>query len=183
MTHIFLTLTLLLLSGLTLIALSFLISCIWEKERRASFIAAFQLTGALSLCALFLYLRSTGLFQTALGSMLLFAAILSAGFVFYFLARRSPPNPKALQGTSGCITGHPERVDEREMVFARNRSIRPGSPEYEIFYKEHPEMEAHDAERRELGGPLGRLGAIDKPVEGMNVAAAMASLSIPLSLS
>jgi reductive dehalogenase len=172
-----------LLASLSAIALSFLISCIWEKERRASFFAALQFAGALFILILFFHLRSAGLFKTAFWSALLSAAILGACVVFYFLARRSPPNPKALQGTSGCITGQPERVDEREMVFARNRSIRPGSPEYEIFYKEHPGMEAHDAERRELGGPLGRLGAIDKPVEGMNVAAAMASLSIPLSLS
>jgi hypothetical protein len=172
-----------LLASLSAIALSFLISCIWEKERRASFFAGLQFAGALFILILFFHLRSTGLFKTAFWSALLSAAILGACVVFYFLARRNPANKRALKGAEGYVVGQPERVDEREIVFARNRSIRPGSPEYDVFYREHPELEAYDGGRRERGGPLGRVGTIDKPVEGPNVAAAMASLSIPLSLS
>lgn len=172
-----------LLALLSFIALSFFLSCIWEHEKRASFFAGLQLSGMLILLTAFLYMRNTGLFQTALGGTALVVALAGVSIVFFFLARRSPANPKALQGTRGYIVGQPKGVDEREIVFARNRSIRPGSPEYEVFYKEHPDWEAHDAERRKRGGTLGQLGAIDQPVEGANVAAAMASLSIPVALS
>jgi hypothetical protein len=183
MTEILPIIAALLLASQTFIELSYFVSCIWEREKRASFFAGLQLTGMLLMLALFFYLWSIGLFQTVLGSALLGAALIAAGLSMFLLARRSPPNPKALKGAKGLIVGQPNRVDEREIVFARNRSIRPGSPEYDVFYREHPELEAHDGGRRERGGPLGRVGTIDKPVEGPNVAAAMASLSIPLSLS
>jgi reductive dehalogenase len=132
---------------------------------------------------LFIYLRSTGFFQTILGATLLALALVTAAVAFFFLARRSAPSVKALKGTKGYIAGEVNRVDEREIVFARNRSIRPGSTEYDVFYKEHPELEAYDVKRRERGGPLGRLGSIDRPGEGSNAAATMACLSIPLQLS
>jgi reductive dehalogenase len=183
MTEILPIIAALLLASQTFIELSYFVSCIWEREKRASFFAGLQLTGMLLMLALFFYLWSIGLFQTVLGSALLGAALIAAGLSMFLLARRSPPNPKALKGAKGLIVGQPNRVDEREIVFARNRSIRPGSPEYDVFYREHPELEAYDGGRRERGGPLGRVGTIDKPVEGPNVAAAMASLSIPLSLS
>lgn len=183
MTEILPIIAALLLASQTFIALSYFVSCIWEREKRASFFAGLQLTGMLLMLALFFYLWSIGLFQTVSGSALLGAALIAASLSMFLLARRSPPNPKALKGAKGLIVGQPNRVDEREIVFARNRSIRPGSPEYDVFYREHPELEAYDGGRRERGGPLGRVGTIDKPLEGPNVAAAMASLSIPLSLS
>lgn len=171
------------LALLSFIALSFLLSCIWEHEKRASFFAGLQLLCMIAVLMVLLYLRSTGLFHASAGAALLVALLGGIAIVFFLLVRRSPANPKALQGTRGYIAGRPKRVDEREIVFARNRSIRPGSPEYEILYKEHPDLEAHDAERRKRGGTLGQLGSIDQPVEGANVAAAMASLSIPVALS
>jgi reductive dehalogenase len=174
---------LLLLAFQTFIALSYFISCLWERERRASLFAGLQFSGTVLVLMLFLYLTSIDLFQTAYGSALLAAALIGAALLFFYLARRSPPNPKALEGTKGHLVGRPTRVDEREIVFARNRSIRSGSTEYDLFYKAHPELEAHDAERRERGGPLGRIGTIDRPFERSNIAAAMASLSIPVSLS
>jgi reductive dehalogenase len=166
-----------------LAGLSFFISCLREREKRASIFAGLQLTAMLLIIILFLYLRSTGFFRTALGAALLALALLTAAIGFFFLFRRSAPNLSALKGSKGQIIGEVKRVDEREIVFARNRSIRPGSTEYEVFYNEHPELESYDAKRRERGGPLGQLGSIDRAGEGPNVAATMACISIPMYLS
>jgi len=171
------------LTSLALIGLSFFISCLWERERRASFFAGLQLAGILFMLLLFLMLTSTGFFQTSLGFGLLVLVLAIAAVVLFLLTRTSAPNLKALEGTKGHISGDVKRVDEREIVFARNRSIRPGSSEYDLFYKEHPEFEAYDARRRERGGPLGQLGSIDRPAEGPNVSATLACLSIPMNLS
>lgn len=171
------------LSVQALIGLSFFISCLWEGEKRASFFAGLQLAGMLLMLLLFLYLTGNGYFQTTLGAVLLALALVAAAAAFFLLARRSTPNLKALKGTRGLIVGEVKRADEREIVFARNRSIRPGSTEYDVFYKEHPELEEYDAKRRERGGPLGHLGSIDRPAEGPNAAATVACLSIPLHLS
>jgi len=71
------------------------------------------------------------------------------------------------------------RFDERDVVFARNRSLRPGSREYEHYYKEmRPEKEAVDARRRERGGPLGKPGAIDGGYRP-NVAMLISSFEVP----
>jgi reductive dehalogenase len=165
------------------IGLYFFVSCLWEREKRASLFAGLQLACMFLMLLLFLYLTTIGFFRTNLGAVLLALALAIASVGFFLLARRSAPNQKALKGTKGHITGEVKRFDEREIVFARNRSIRPGSTEYDVFYKDHPDLEASDAKRRERGGPLGRLGSIDSPDDGPNVAATMACLSIPMHLS
>jgi reductive dehalogenase len=73
----------------------------------------------------------------------------------------SAPNRKALQGGRGYAVDEVARFDERDVVFARNRSLPPGSEVYRCYYKEHPEREVKDAERRQKGGTVGRVGAID----------------------
>jgi reductive dehalogenase len=173
----------LILVAQAIIALSFFISCLREKERRASFFAGFQLLGMILLLGLFFYLHRIGFFHTGSGIALLVAGLLLGGALTFFFGRRTPPNPKALQGTKGLIVGEVKRFDEREIVFARNRSIRPGSEEYRIFYTSHPELEAYDAKRRERGGPLGQMGSIDGLSGGPNVAATLAPGSIPQALS
>jgi len=179
---------LLLIAGLILIinsiiGLSFLISCLQEKERRASFFAALQLLAMLLLLAFFFHLHSTGFFRTGTGIALLVAGLIVFGAFAFVLLRRTLPNPKALQGAKGLIVGEVKRFDEREIVFARNRSLRPDSEEYKTFYASHPELEAYDTKRRERGGPLGQLGSIDGKSGAANVAATMAPTSIPQSLS
>ena len=52
--------------------------------------------------------------------------LLSAG-VLVLLAIRLGSNPQALQGTRGLMVGNVERYDERDIVFARNRALRPDS--------------------------------------------------------
>lgn len=43
------------------------------------------------------------------------------------------------------------RVDERDIVFSR-KTLRPGTPEYEEYYRRRPEYEAKDREIREAPG-------------------------------
>ncbi len=165
------------------VGLTFLISSIWEKEKRASFFGALQLAGMLALSGAFLLIEQSGFFYTRAGTVILGAGILLSIMVLAFLALKIGENPEAVQGTLGLKKGEIKRFDEREVIFARNRTIRPESREYEIFYSAHPEYEDYDAQRRKKGGPLGQLGTIDRPNEGPNIAATMASLSIPFFLS
>ncbi len=165
------------------VGLSFFVSSIWERERRASFFAGLQFLGMLALLIAFLLLSKTGFFETGPGTLLL-----TLGYLVGILAALVflPPfgkNSKALQGAKGLIHGDVERFDERAQVFARNRAMRPGSKEYEAFYGEHPEYEAFDTKRRERGGPLGVIGAIDGEQGRLNVEATLACVSIPHTLS
>jgi reductive dehalogenase len=166
-----------------LIGLSFFISSIWEKERRATVFAAVQFAGMAAFLIIFLVLVGIGFFQTSPGRLLLIVGYIVVVIAAIFMVKRTAPNQRALQGTSGYIRGKVNRFDERMQVFARNRALPPGSEQYNQFYTEHPELEKYDAERREKGGPLGKIGLIDRPYEGPNVAATLASLSIPLNLS
>lgn len=166
-----------------LIGLSFLFSCIWEKEARASLFAGFQFILVLVPAILLFYLGSIGLFETSGGIALLIIALILIGGLLALLTVKIGSNPQALQGTQGLMVGAVERCDERDIVFARNRTLRPGTEQYKEYYKLHPEYEADDAARRQRGGPLGKPGSIDKPKDRPNVAATLASLSIPLHLS
>ena len=173
----------LVLFGQALIGLAFLISCIFEKEERAAFFAAVQLGGMLVPILLLLYFKQTGFLDTAAGLILLVLGLLFAGAAVFFFCRHTGVNPRAVSGTSGYIEGKVKRFDEREQVFARNRSLRSGTEQYAEFYRDHPGLEAGDEKRRAIGGPLGRAGTIDHPYEGPNIAATFASLNIPIYLS
>jgi reductive dehalogenase len=166
-----------------LIGLSFFISCLRERERRASFFAALQLLVMHLLLGLFLHLNSISFFRTGWGIALLITGLTTFGALALFVLRRTPGNARALHGSKGYVVGEVQRFDEREIVFARNRSLRPGSEEYKTFYASRPDLEAYDAKRRERGGPLGLLGSIDGPGGAANVAATLAPTSIPQSLS
>ena len=162
--------------------MSFFISCIWEKERRASFFAGLQFLGMCALVVIYLLLVWIGFFRTTLGLVIFIAGYVLAVSAAISLLRRTAPNPRALQGSKGLIVGEVERQDERTHVFARNRSLRPGSEQFTALYQEHPEYEEYDARRREIGGPLGYFGTIDSPHEGPNVAATLASGALPMYL-
>jgi reductive dehalogenase len=165
------------------VGLAFFISCIWEREKRATVFAGIQFIGMLALLILFLVLAFHGFFNQGFGLVLLILGYGFTGAAAFFLLRRTGANPKALEGTKGRILGDVKRFDEREQVFARNRSIRPGSEQYKRFYQEHPEYEEYDARRREKGGPIGHPGTIDRPHEEADVAMALASQSMCLFLS
>ena len=165
--------------GIVFFSVSFLIACINEKEQRAAL-----LTGALiasliilELCSYWLY--TMGVFSNPGGKLLLLTGWIGIGCGIYFFGRHTGTNGRALKGVDGYVVGNAKRYDEREQVFARERSIRPGSPEYEAFYRSHPELEQMDSERRSLGGLLGKPGAIDHPGGEPNVSAMEAFFSIP----
>jgi reductive dehalogenase len=112
-----------------------------------------------------------------------FAGILLGIFILIFLLLLIPggSNPRAKEGTEGYIVGEVGRVDERDIVFARNRSLPPGSEVYKRYYQMHPEREERDAKRRAAGGPLGRLGSIDGE-HHPNLAMLKGTFHMPFSL-
>ena len=165
------------------VGLSYLVSSIWENEKRATFFAAVQFIGMLGLLVLFVYWWIGGFLASGPGIGVLMCFLIGGTVAAVMLTRKTAVNQKALQGTKGAIVGDVKRPDERDIVFARNRSLQPGSEQYKAYYAMHPENEAFDTARREKGGPLGCPGTIDRPQDRPNVAATLASLAIPLHLS
>ena len=109
-----------------------------------------------------------------------FAAVFFGALLFILLLFLVPakPNRRALQGAEGYVVGPVTRFDERDIVFARNRSLPPGSEQYRQYYESNPEKEAYDARRRERGGPIGRPGAIDGG-HPPNVSMILSSFALP----
>ena len=167
----------------TFVCWTYFVSSIWEKEKRASIFAGLQLVFPLGLLGLVLYLSHSGFFDTIGGMVFLGAGVILIVMAPWLVVKKSDPNKKALEGTKGCIVGNVQRFDERETVFSRNRSLRPGSEQFGLFYAQHPEYVDYDAVRRKLGGPVGTPGSIDKPHEQPNLAAAVASTNFALHLS
>ncbi len=91
--------------------------------------------------------------------MILAFGVLGAFLAVFFIP--FGPNPKAVKGASGHVVGTVTRFDERDIVFARNRSLPVDSKIYREYYLKHPEKEPGDARRRKKGGPVGRIGSID----------------------
>lgn len=131
-----------------------IVDSIREQEPRASRIG---LAGAIFFLAL------GGVIVWAPASRVPIAVILGTialvGLILFVPGKSST---RALQGSMGYATGEVKRFDERDVVFARNFSLPPGSEAYKRYYEMHPEKEEADARRREKGGPVGwRRGAID----------------------
>ena len=165
------------------IGISFFVSSIQEKEKRASLFAGVQACIMIFLAGMFYYLYAAGFFNSGTGTAVLsLILILEAGLIF-LLFHKTPGNEKALKGSDGLISGKVKRFDERDHVFARNRSLPPGSEYYTKYYSKQPELEKMDAKRRKKGGPIGIPGSIDSPKSNANIAGIMASLSMPQHLS
>jgi len=171
------------LIGQAAVGLSYLVTSIWEREKRASFFAGVQFLGMAGALILFVYGWASGFLATAAGSGIVICLLVGGIAVAVLLIRKTPANQKALEGAKGLITGDVKRFDERDIVFARNRTIRPGSEEYKTYYQMHPEYEELDAARREKGGPLGQPGTVDKPKDRPNIAATFSSQGIAMHLS
>ena len=183
MTDILIFIAVAILVGQAIIGLVFFISCIWEREPRASVFAGIQFLGMVALVVIFLLVRGSGFFYGTMGLMLLIAGLIAFTATAFLLVRKSGGNPGALEGTEGLIAGEVKRFDEREQVFARNRAMRPGTEQYNSFYKEHPEYEEVDRQRRERGGVHGKPGVIDNPHGRPNLAAAGAGREMCRQLS
>jgi len=140
-----------------------------EQEARA-------VKNGLGLSLIFLIL-GIGLFIPVIKTGVFFIFVI--GFFFGLsLLIPAAPNEKALKGAKGYLKEKPVRFDERDTVFARFRSLIPGSKQYEAYYsKLHPEKEERDAKRREKGF-IGTPGSIDHEYQA-NVAMMHAAFSIP----
>jgi len=171
------------LAAQAFIGLTFFISSIAEKERRATVFGGIQFAGMLGLLIIFLILWGKGFFFTSTGLVVLVLGYALACFSGFLFLHRTPSNPHALKGTLGLVQGEVKRFDERDQVFARNRALRPGSPEYKTYYQEHPEHEEYDKKRRAMGGPLGSIGSVDGEKGAVNVEATLACVAIPQSFS
>ena len=171
------------LAVLAFIGLTFLVSSIWEREKRAAISGGVQFLVMLGLVFSVFYLKWNGFLGTQGGLYFLTCVLVLAVLSAFLLMARIGASKEAVQGTRGLMVGDVKRYDEREIVFARNERLRPDSEEYKAFYKEHPEYEESDAKRRERGGPLGRIGTVDRPCEEPNVAATIASAFFPVQLA
>ncbi|MBW2126968.1 MAG: hypothetical protein JRH08_15150, partial [Deltaproteobacteria bacterium] len=88
---------------------------------------------------------------------------------------------RSLKGAAGYLAGDGsqfEPMDERATMFARNRSLLPDTPQYEEYYRMHPEHKEYDERRRAKGGPLGRPGIIDSCYKP-NVSMLVSSFELP----
>lgn len=129
------------------------------------------------LLSLFFVLLAFGLFIPVVGTAIkvVFGLVVLFGLSLLIPAK---PDQKALRGAKGYLVEKPVRFDERDTVFARFRSLVPGSELYRTYYSDrHPEKEELDAKRREKGF-LGKPGGIDSGYLP-NVAMMKASFDIP----
>ncbi len=104
---------------ITLLALSFLISSIWEKEKRASLYAGILFAITLILFTAFLILNRIHFFDAGIGFWILILGLISIPVLTLLLLLPVGGNPDALKGTQGLIIGDIKRVDERDTVFSR----------------------------------------------------------------
>ena len=165
--------------GIVLFTLGFLFTSLKENEHRAAMMAGALSVFLIGMELAIYFFYTLGFFFHFAGMLVLVGAWVATGAAIYFLCRRAGPNQRALKGVDGYVVGRAQRFDEREQVFARERSLRPDSAEYKEFYRLHPELESMDSERRKAGGLLGVPGAIDRPGGASNVSAMEAAFSIP----
>lgn len=139
---------------LLITAIVFTMESLREKEPRAPWIGLVGVMILMGMALLIIYIPSLRI-PTAIGFGL---AIL----IFLICLFPTKPNQRALKGALGYVADDFKRFDERDIVFARNRSLPPDSEVYRRYYALHPEKEKKDAERRAKGGPVGKIGSIDK---------------------
>jgi reductive dehalogenase len=88
-------------------------------------------------------------------------------------------NERALKGTNGYVVDDVKKVDERDIVFSRNK-LRPDSKEYKAYYEAHPELEEMDKKIRDTG-VLSTDAGIDRAP--MNLAMMHSSFVVPKFLA
>ena len=132
----------------------FVFESIREKEPRAPWAGAAGAAGLLLLIPVSIWIPVLRWPVLVLLALIIFLAIAP-------LFGPSRPNSRALQGANGYRVAEFSRFDERDIVFARNRSMHPGTDEYRRYYEKHPEREAKDAQRRQKGGPVAA-GGVDR---------------------
>ena len=109
----------LIMLSITLFSLIFVISCINEKESRASFFAGIQFIVFGIIFIAIQYLRTTGFFDTGIGTIVLLVGFALIVIALLMLLLPIGASPKALKGTKELITGDVKRFDERDTLFSK----------------------------------------------------------------
>jgi ferredoxin len=122
-----------------------------EHETRPAAIMLLGFIGHIALIPVILYMPRFE--QLVLGYFGIMGLVL---LVFLLPAK---PNKQALLGSRGYVKSEVERVDERDIVFARNK-LKPGTPQYDEYYATHPELKEVDDEIR-IQRSKRQLGKID----------------------
>jgi len=108
----------------------------------------------------------------------LFGILLAVLAIFFIPYKRKT---RSLGGAAGYLSGDPSDfrpTDERDIMFARNRCLIPGTEQYNRYYEMHPEHKEYDDRRRASGGPLGKPGSIDASYRP-NVSMLISSFELP----
>lgn len=152
------------LTAQAVLGLAFLISCIWEREKRATFFGGLQLLCMAGLVIIVFLLKADGFFETDTGNGFLIIGYIIVVLVALAMLLRLGVNPRAKEGTRGLIVSAVKRVNPRFNIF-RGPESEPGKGG----------NRSPRSERRE--GPEGRqIGpTIDDPYDGPNLAAVHAS--------
>ncbi|MGB9921083.1 MAG: hypothetical protein ACPLPT_10260 [Moorellales bacterium] len=147
------------LTAIVLGLLVFVVNSFQEREPRAVRVGLFLLSSTMVL-ALVIIFQGNGISEGLLP--LVYLVDVLATLLLLLMVLPFGRNPEAKKGTMSYIEGEVKRFDERDTIFARIRSLRPGTREYEEYYAIHPDIKEGDDERRSLGGLLGVPGYIDR---------------------
>ncbi len=126
---------LLLLSPILLFLSYFLYDSVRESEKCAAFLAAFVLMLLLISAGTIVLFISSGLLLWSLNVLVAF---------FYIMLMVPWSKPSSLRISDTILP-----YDERDIMFARAR-YRPGTPEYDDYYKRHPDKQKGDDALRGL---------------------------------
>jgi reductive dehalogenase len=151
----------------------FTYECVREQEPRAPKIGAIAIGFHLLLGALIFVWPPIRI------PLAWFFAILLAALAIFFIPYKK--KARSLKGAAGYLSGNPSDfrpMDERDIMFARNRCLRPGTEQYNRYYGMHPEHKEYDDRRRARGGPLGMPGSIDASYRP-NVSMLISSFELP----
>ena len=121
-------------------AAGFIVTSIHERRWRAAGVAALVFLPILVLLGLTLAIDYPG--RQSLVTVLLILA--AAGVVPVTLPMGRNPKMR--------IVGQQEQWDEREAIFHRFYRLKPGLPEFDEYYRQHPEKHGIDAKLRKLPG-------------------------------
>ena len=143
--------------------------CLHEQEARAQKLAAVLLAATVLLVPIILWVPPIRVMVS-----LIFSAVIVSGLLLLIPARDAT---HILSGTPGHVAATVTRVDERDIVFARQRLHPDNVPYYRNYYDKRPSIEAADAKRRKKG-LLGVVGRIDNAYQP-NTAMVHASFDIP----
>lgn len=126
------------ISFLSLVFLLIEVTFVKEREWKAV-VKGFVVFTAL-LILLFITFFFDYPYQSTLISIVLFVGLIVILFLIY-------PQQK-VEGLQ--ITGEQKKVDERDAIFHRFIRLQPGAPEFEEFYRQHPEKKKTDEAIRRL---------------------------------